>query len=188
MKPQRWFSIVGIVAVAGLLGLLAWGMARAGGIQGSPGVNSQGGIARLPKPKPAPNIQLVLYDQTGSSWQLSDQLGKKVVINFWASWCPPCRAEAGTLEQASKDYKPKNIELVGVNVWDDPAAARRFIAEFGITYANGRDEKNTATVDYGVTGIPETFVVNEEGMITQHWVGPVTRAALDSMVGIASKP
>ena len=91
------------------------------------------------------------------------------------------------LGQAASDYKAKKIEVVGIDVWDDLPAARSFIDEFAILYPNGRDEKSMAAVDYGVTGIPETFVVDETGMITEHWIGPVSRAALDSMVGLVAE-
>lgn len=187
MTTQRWFSTIGIAAVIGLLALLAWGMTRTDAVSGGMGVNSQGGIARV-QPRPAPDFQLTLFNQTSAPWRLSDQRGKKVVINFWASWCDPCRTEAGTLEQAANDYKANNIIVVGVDIWDDNGAARGFVDEFRLTYPNGRDEKSVAAIDYGVTGIPETFVVDGKGMITQHWIGPVNRSALDSMVGLVVAP
>lgn len=181
MTSQRWFSFIAITAAVALLALLAWGLARPSSEARSLGVNSQGSIARV-DPKPAPDMRLRLFDKASANWRLSDQRGKKVVINFWASWCNPCRTEAGALAQAARDYRPRGIVLVGVNVWDDAAAAQGFIDEFAIDYANGRDDSGTAAVDYGVTGIPETFVVDEKGQITAHWIGPLNRAALDSMI------
>ncbi|MDQ6746763.1 MAG: TlpA family protein disulfide reductase, partial [Candidatus Dormibacteraeota bacterium] len=101
---------------------------------------------------------------------------------FWASWCAPCRSEAGVLAQAAHDYRARGVGLVGVNLWDDPPAAQAFLAEFGITYPNGQDPSGTLGVDYGVTGIPETFVIDGQGILRRRWIGPVTRAALDALL------
>ena len=178
---QRWISVAAISAAVALLALLAWGMARPGSGAGGLGVNAAGSIARI-DPRPAADIRLRLFDGKDTEWKLTNQRGKMVVINFWASWCAPCRTEAGILAQAASDYVARGIEVVGVNVWDDQAAARSFLDEFKVEYPNGRDEGGAAAVDYGVTGIPETFVVDEKGQLRARWIGPVTRAALDSMV------
>lgn len=182
---RRWFSGLGLLLVLGFLGLLGWGMARAGSGTGSPGVNSDGGAVAIQR-RPAPNLDLRLFDASAGLWRLKDQAGKKeVLINFWASWCPPCRQEAGMLAQAARDYRPKGVEFVGVNVWDQTDAAKAFIQEFGIDYANGQDENNRAAVDFGVTGIPETFLVDKQGQITIRWVGPMTRSQLDKLIADA---
>ncbi len=184
MKAQRGISVVAVSLAAGLvalLALLAWGMAQPGEGSGGPGVNSRGSIARI-EPRPAADIGLILFDEKDTPWRLADQRGKMMVINFWASWCAPCRTEAGVLAQAARDYTKRGITLVGVNVWDDQGAARSFLDEFRVEYPNGRDEAGSAAIDYGVTGIPETFVVDGQGRLVARWLGPVTRASLDSMV------
>lgn len=178
---QRWFIIAAISAAVCLLALLAWGMARPGSGSTGPGVNSEGSIARI-EPRPAADIRLRLFDGKDTPWRLVEQRGKMMVVNFWASWCSPCRTEAGVLAQAARDYAVRGITLVGVNVWDDQAAARSFVDEFQVEYPNGSDEAGSAAVDYGVTGIPETFVIDGQGRLTARWVGPITREALDSMV------
>ncbi|MBF6611675.1 MAG: TlpA family protein disulfide reductase [Chloroflexi bacterium] len=180
MTAQRLISVLGLAAAVGLLALLGWGMVRPDTGSASPGVNSQGVIARAQQ-RPAPELRLRLFDGKDTPWTLSEQRGKMVVINFWASWCNPCRTEAPVLAQAARDYKARNIILVGVNVWDDKTAAEAFLNEFGIAYPNGQDT-GAAAVDYGVTGIPETFVVDAQGMITMHWIGPITRDQLDVLV------
>lgn len=181
MTTQRWISLLGILASSALLALLAWAMARPSAGSGSPGVNAQGSFSRT-APRPAPDVSLRLFDEAGTTWRLSDQRGKTVVINFWASWCQPCRAEAGVLAQAARDYATRNIVLVGMNVWDNDSSARAFLDEFGIAYPNGTDESKRAAVSYGVVGIPETFVVNPRGEIVGRWIGPITRSTLDEMV------
>ena len=180
-------GLVAFVAVAGILALLVWGMARpAGSAQAGTGVNSAGGASSI-APRPASDLRLTLFDGKDTPWSLSDQRGKKVVINFWASWCQPCRTEASVLAGAASEYPTRNVILVGVNVWDDQQSARRFIDEFGLQYPNGRDEGGAAAIDFGVTGIPETFVVDEKGMIAARWVGPLTREALDKLAGVSPR-
>lgn len=178
---QRWISLLGMGLAVGLLALLGWGIVRPSSGSGAEGVNLQGSIARM-EPKPAPDVRLRLFDGAGTPWRLADQRGTTVVINFWASWCKPCRTEAGVLAQAARDYEGRNITVVGMNVWDDARSAQGFLDEFGIPYPNGRDEGSMAAVDYGVTGIPETFVVDPQGQIVARWIGPINRAALDTMV------
>lgn len=184
MKAQWTLGGLGLVAVTGLLGLLAWGLLRPATGLGGVGVNAQGSVRSL-TPYPASNIRLALFDAAATPWQLADQRGQRVVVNFWASWCTPCRTEAGLLAQAARDYGPQGITVVGVNLWDDPAAARAFMTEFGLDYPNGRDTAGTVGAEYGITGIPETFVVAADGRLTGRWIGPLTRAALDRLVGLA---
>ena len=95
------------------------------------------------------------------------------------------RSEAGILAQAARDYEARDILIVGVNVWDRDDAARAFLDEFNVGYPNGRDPDATVSVDYGVTGLPETFVVDPQGRIVARWIGPVSRKALDEMINLA---
>jgi len=172
---------LGLVPLAALLGLVGWSLAQRGTAPGGTGVNAQGSDLPVTR-RPAPELRLELFDPSGASWRLADQLGKPVVINFWASWCAPCRTEAGTLAQAARDYTPRGTVFVGADLWDDPVAAKAFLTEFGIAYPNGLDTTGTAGVAYAVTGIPETFVVDAQGRLTEHWVGPLTRTTLDSLL------
>jgi cytochrome c biogenesis protein CcmG/thiol:disulfide interchange protein DsbE len=114
-----------------------------------------------------------------------------VFLNFWASWCPPCRAEAKTLEAAWKKYKEKGVIFLGIDIQDTEEEARAFIQEFGITYMNGRDHTGKIAIDYGVWGIPETFFIDRQGRITYKHVGglglPIIIAKLDEALrGIVS--
>jgi len=126
--------------------------------------------------KPAAAFTLALFD--GRRLSLEELRGKVVFLNFWASWCPPCRAEARTLEAAWQEYKDRDVVFLGVNIQDSEEGARGFIEEFGITYPNGRDASGKIAIDYGVWGIPETFIIDREGRITYKHVGAVSRPTM----------
>lgn len=119
--------------------------------------------------KPAPPFTLTLFD--GSVLRLEDLRGKVVFLNFWASWCPPCRAEARTLEAAWQKHRDQGVVFVGANIQDKEEAARRFIEEFGVTYPNGIDRGSRIAVEYGVWGLPETFFIAPDGRITYKHIG-----------------
>jgi cytochrome c biogenesis protein CcmG/thiol:disulfide interchange protein DsbE len=98
--------------------------------------------------------------------------GAVTLVNVWASWCVPCHDEAPLLEQLAKD---KRIQLVGVNYKDSPDNARRFLNRYGNPFvATGRDDNGRASIDWGVYGVPETFLVGRDGRIAYKLVGPVT--------------
>jgi cytochrome c biogenesis protein CcmG/thiol:disulfide interchange protein DsbE len=126
----------------------------------------------IPSPllgRPAARFTLRLFG--GGELRLDQLRGKVVFLNFWASWCPPCRAEARELEAAWQAYKDRGVVFVGVNALDQEGPAREFIEEFGITYPNGMDPRGKITIDYGVWGLPETFFIDREGRITYKQVG-----------------
>ena len=98
--------------------------------------------------------------------------GAVTLVNVWASWCVPCHDEAPLLNQLAKD---KRIQLVGVNYKDSPDNARRFLNRYGNPFvATGRDDNGRASIDWGVYGVPETFLVGRDGRIAYKLVGPVT--------------
>ncbi len=98
--------------------------------------------------------------------------GAVTLVNVWASWCVPCHDEVPFLEQLSKD---KRIQLVGINYKDAPDNARRFLNRYGNPFvATGRDEAGRTSIDWGVYGVPETFLVGRDGRIAYKLVGPIT--------------
>jgi cytochrome c biogenesis protein CcmG/thiol:disulfide interchange protein DsbE len=103
--------------------------------------------------------------------------GAVTVVNVWASWCVPCRDEAPLLMQLSKD---KRFRLIGINYKDEAENARRFAARFGNPFvAAGADESGRAGIEWGVYGVPETFVIGRDGKIAYKLVGPITAENLD---------
>ena len=105
-------------------------------------------------------------------------IGKVSVVNVWASWCVPCHDEAPLLLQLAQD---KRIRLVGINYKDSADNARRFLGRYGNPFsAVGTDANGRASIEWGVYGVPETFVVGRDGNIAYKMVGPVTADNIDS--------
>ncbi len=126
----------------------------------------------IPSPligRPAPPFAVRLTD--GRELSLADLRGKVVFLNFWASWCPPCRAEARLLEASWREHRDGDVVFLGINMQDREPDAREFLREFGITYPNGLDLNNRIAIDYGVWGIPETFFLDRTGRITYKHIG-----------------
>lgn len=125
---------------------------------------------------PAPDFTLTLFD--GGQLALSELQGQVVVINFWASWCPPCRDEALVLERAWRSYHDRGVIFVGVDYMDTEPAAQAYIEEFGITYPNGPDLGSRIARDYHIKGVPETFFITPQGEIAEVFIGPLSEAQL----------
>jgi len=170
--------LITVVIVIPIVWLLAYGFSRDPRYIQSPLIARQ-----------APSFTLPLLD--GGTITLEDLRGKVVFLNFWASWCPPCRAEARTLEAAWQRYKDRGIVFLGIDIQDTVQDARAFLKEFGITYVNAWDASGEIAIEYGVWGIPETFFIDREGRITFKQVGalgwPIITAKLDEALrGIVS--
>ena len=155
--------VAGSLVIAGIIGLLAWGLLNKSSVTGLSGITRVG--------REAPDFRLELFRE--GEVTLSQQRGKVVVINFWSSTCPPCRTEARDLEAAWREYRDRDVLFIGANIQDGAEPARRFLDEFGVTYPNGRDEGGRIAIDYGVVGIPVTFVVDVEGTVARRWVGEI---------------
>ena len=158
-----------VAVVLALVLMLGYGLA-----------SKQGDTGNSLLAREAPNFTLELFD--GSTLTLSDLRGQPVVVNFWASWCPSCREEAADLENVWRDYKDQGVAFVGVNVSDARQDALDYIKEFDITYSNGPDRGKKAYDAYGVTGFPETFFVNRQGIVVRKFVGPLDQQTLASFV------
>lgn len=156
--------IITFAIIAPVLGLLVFGFKRDARYINSPLIA-----------KEAAPFTLKLFD--GGQLALKDLRGKAVFLNFWASWCPPCREEARDLEAAWQKVKDKNLVFLGIALQDQERNLRAFLKEFNVTYPNGLDETGKIAVDYGTWGIPESFFIDPQGRITYKHVGGI-RAAL----------
>jgi len=119
----------------------------------------------------APAFTFVTFD--GQTISSADLLGKGVVLNYWASWCDPCRDEAALLEETWKREKGNDIVFVGLDYLDQEPAAKAYLAEFGITYPSGPDLQSAAARRYGIKGVPETFFIDPQGKIVDIVIGPI---------------
>ena len=137
-------------------------------------LSSSGGRPALGEP--APDFALTLFD--GSEVSLSSMRGQVVVLNFWASWCAPCRQEAPELQRAWELYREKGVAFWGVTFKDAPNASQAFVQEFGITYPNGIDSQGRLRRAYGVSAVPETFIIDREGKVAWFHAGPLKADAL----------
>ena len=118
----------------------------------------------------------------GKPVSLSNFPESPIILNFWASWCPPCRDETPHFEKIWRLYKEKDVVVIGINVQDDLNSANEYISEFDVTFVNGMDKNGRIMVDYGVTGLPVTFFLDREGMIIGRWVGSIGASSLESRV------
>jgi cytochrome c biogenesis protein CcmG/thiol:disulfide interchange protein DsbE len=161
-------QVAAVGVVAALLGLLAWKLT-----QDESKVTSE--LQRGGSPV-APAFTLERLDRKGDL-ALESLRGKAVVLNFWASWCGPCKDETPLLQEGWKRWQGKDVVFVGVDVKDFRGDAREFIERYGITYTNVHDGKGSLVGRYGVTGYPETYFVDPSGKVRYRIAGPVESSA-----------
>ena len=181
--PRRgvplWAQILIWVFLIGLLAIVAMGLRRA----------QQGTVQPGQK---IDNFALPLYSgyeyEGKSEVSLEDLRGKVVVMNFWASWCKPCEQEAAELEAAWKEYEPNgNVVFLGADYVDTEPNARVYLKKFGITYPNGPDLATKISQYFRIRGVPETYFIDQEGVLRHVQVGPFTsedeiRSQIDTLL------
>jgi len=155
-------QLVALAAVAGLLGLLVWRLTHQ---SHAPKVGG-----------PAPRFTAKRLDG-GGALTLASLRGKPVVINFWASWCVPCKSEASALERAFQRYRKQGVVFLGIDYHDVTSDARTFVAHHGVTYTTLLDGSGAIGDRYGLTAVPETYFIDRKGRIVgDHILGPITIA------------
>jgi cytochrome c biogenesis protein CcmG, thiol:disulfide interchange protein DsbE len=150
-----------------LLGTLGWGLLHPAGTSPSPLVG-----------KAAPSITIASLD--GSELRVPSQYGMPMVVNFWASWCVPCKQEAPVLNAAARDYAGR-VQFIGVDIQDSDSAGRAYQAEVRSPYPVGPSIAGSY-LHWGVTAPPETFFVGPQGIVLSKIVGPVDRQRLEAHV------
>jgi cytochrome c biogenesis protein CcmG/thiol:disulfide interchange protein DsbE len=158
-------QVLAVALVAALLALLIWKVARGNGQTATPA-----------------NFTLGRLDRPGKL-SLASLRGKAVVLNFWASWCVPCKKESPRFEAAWKKYRAEGLVVVGVDANDFSSDARKFAAKYHLTYPLVHDGSGKTLGPYGVTGFPETRFIDRKGhFVGEHVIGEISNSRLDKNI------
>lgn len=176
-----------ILALAALVGLLAYGLAAqapdttiddslaSGKLKPAPAFSLPVLSGGMPPAALQPLLQRATAD---GKLALRELRGAPVVLNFWASWCEPCRAEAGVLERGWQRAAQQGVLVLGLNQQDATSDARRFLERYEVSYPNVREAGRETSRRYGMTGLPETFFISAKGQVVGHVTGAVDAAQL----------
>jgi cytochrome c biogenesis protein CcmG/thiol:disulfide interchange protein DsbE len=162
-------SFLVVIAVLAVIGLLGYGLLSKGG-------------STIAVGDPAPDKQLSRLDGNGTG-DIADYRGRWVLVNFWASWCGPCRSEAPALESFQREHAPQDFTVLGINLDDNTGDATEFVRRYGLTYPQLRDGDGSDRRDaYGMTGFPESFLVDPAGKLALIRRGAVDETYLTEQV------
>ncbi len=194
LRGPLWPRLLALVTIALFVALLGYGL-----LTQAPDTDIDQALAES-KAVPGPSFELSVLQRGTLGPRLERALrapladgrvglgeleGRPVVLNFWASWCPPCRTEAPVLEAAWRRAAPDGVLFVGLNMQDVTADARDFIGEFDISYLNIRDQSNEVATDWGLTGLPETFFLDKRARVVAHVIGAISKRQVRQGVAAA---
>lgn len=172
-RSIRWSSVALWLFVFALLSLLGWGLVNSNETRPEAGEN-------------APEFEMAFFD--GYEWEsrpaanLSEFRGQVVVLNFWASWCVECKVEAKLLEDTWRKYREQGVVFLGITYADVEPNALQYLLDYDITYPNAPDLGTVISEDYEITGVPETFFIDQSGVITYVHLGPASEALLTRQI------
>lgn len=179
-KPSRGLGLGSIVLILGVLCVIA--------VVGMQFVNrSQSTLTS----GPAPTFTVTTFD--GQTFDLEAQRGQVTLLNFWGSWCGPCRDEAPRLQILHEDYAGRNFSIIGVTYLDEVEKSLEFMADYGLTFPAAPDPDLLVADSYHITGAPETFLIDQNGDIADYVYGPINelrmtqlRAKIDELLANGS--
>ena len=172
-RPFRWSMIALWLAVIAILAVLAWGL-----------INTTAGRPEVGQA--APDFTVEFFN--GYEWEsrpvadLADMRGQPVVLNFWASWCVVCRNETDVLEQSWLKYRDDGVVFLGVAYADVEPNSIAYMKEFGVTFPHAPDLGTDISHEYEITGVPETFFIDKDGVIRHVQIGAVDEQLLDTII------
>lgn len=187
MNAVTVLRATGVLAAAAFVGLLAYGIASQ-----RPNREIDGALAQAERvAAPGFDLEVLEAGQPPGALRsvtaratadgrvaLKELRGTPVVLNFWASWCPPCRDEAPLLEREWRRAGQLGVMFVGVDTQDVRAEGRAFLQKFGVSYLNLREPDKATSRRYGATGLPETFFITRDGKVVGHVIGAINRKQL----------
>jgi cytochrome c biogenesis protein CcmG/thiol:disulfide interchange protein DsbE len=163
MNVRKWLGITVLLVFGGVLVYLVAG-AMAQPVQ---------------EGQPAPDFSLTRIN--GQTVRLSDYRGKIVLVNFFTTWCPPCQQEAPILESFQERYRGK-VTVIMIDRQESPATVAAFVRKYGLTTVVVLDPGDREAKPYGITGQPETFFINPQGILVEHQIGPVDDSLLENVI------
>ncbi len=167
MLKRAWnIGSWGVIFVGALLALVAWSPSLRF-MFGSPAAASDRGNAA--------DFSLPTLD--GRTWNLADHRGRVVLVNFWATWCPPCRMETPELVSLQSDYKSRGLDIAGINMDDDPAVVRPFVERYNINYPVLLPRQRFSLGDH-IDALPTSILLDREGRVARQYVGMISEAAV----------
>lgn len=175
MARPRPALLITLAAGAGLLLLLAaLAIALSRGVGGAVEGRTDAAITS------APAFTLTRFD--GEPFDFARENQKPVFIYFWASWCVPCQTEAPVIEALWPEYRDRGYVFLGVNMWDQPEDARKFVSDYRLSFPVVADEARAVYVEYGVQGLPTAFFVAPGGVVRSQFSGPMDEGTLRGLL------
>jgi cytochrome c biogenesis protein CcmG/thiol:disulfide interchange protein DsbE len=167
-RPVSARSAIAVLAVLAIVGLLTFGLLS----KGSSGI----AVGEVAPASPLPQLE------GGGNGSLADYRGRWVLVNFWASWCVPCREEAPALEEFQRRHGDGRFTVLGIDSRDLSGDGRAFVERFGLSYPQLRDGDGATAHDFGTTGVPENYLVDPRGKVRLLVRGPITPEYLEDAV------
>jgi cytochrome c biogenesis protein CcmG/thiol:disulfide interchange protein DsbE len=175
VRNKKLLTAAVILAAVALVGVFAAGMV----LSKQPGSRPAAGM-------PAPDFNMPMYADyhagLSETVKLSDLRGKVVVLNFWASWCVECFKEADALEAAWRTYRDRGVVVLGVDYLDTETNALQYLQQYNVTYPNGVDMQQSVSRAYRITGVPETFFIDKQGVVRKTVIQALTQQELAATV------